>query len=150
MKIYLFGLFFFTINNTIYAQDLNKFIKSDTIYIFFKVSKDQHHHNTKIKEKNITKERDEYMFDYGNYHLFTFSPSNSISPEELKVKKSFIKRNKDVIVTYDFLKTYNYKEATALLNKKKKVYLIDYDDIGLFSIKLKEVKVYGYWYPADE
>ncbi|HQZ24951.1 MAG TPA: hypothetical protein PLD18_06600 [Flavobacterium sp.] len=150
MKIYLFGLFFFTLNIAIYAQDLNKFIKSDTIYIFFKVSKDQHHHNTKIKEKNITKERDEYMFNYGNYHLFTFLPSNSISPEEKKVKKSFIKRNKDMIVNYDFLKTYDYKVATEILNKKKKVYLIDYDDIGLFSIKLKEVEVYGYRYPTYE
>jgi len=55
-----------------------------------------------------------------------------------------------MIVNYDFLKTYDYKVATEILNKKKKVYLIDYDDIGLFSIKLKEVEVYGYRYPTYE
>lgn len=48
-----------------------------------------------------------------------------------------------MIITYDFLTKYNLEEATDLLANKKKVYLIDNDEIGWFTIKLKEVKVMG-------
>ncbi|MNF03572.1 hypothetical protein D3C80_2029220 [compost metagenome] len=73
-----------------------------------------------------------------------------LSPEEIKKSKSFLKKNKDIIVTYDFITKYNLAEATDLIGHKKKVYLIDDDDIGWFSIKLKEVKVMGVFYPSIE
>jgi hypothetical protein len=67
----------------------------------------------------------------------------SISPEERKERRSFLRKNKDIIMTYNLLTKYDLGEATELIGHKKKVYLIDYDDIGCFSIKLKEVKVMG-------
>lgn len=41
---------------------------------------------------------------------------------------------------------FSYDDAKKLLFNKKKIYLIDYDEIGLFSIKLKEVKAMDYCY----
>jgi hypothetical protein len=41
---------------------------------------------------------------------------------------------------------FSYENAKKLLFEKKKIYLIDYDDIGWFSIKLKEVKAMDYSY----
>jgi hypothetical protein len=36
---------------------------------------------------------------------------------------------------------YSYQNANEFLLNKKKIYLIDYKDIGCFSIKLIQVKV---------
>ena len=62
----------------------------------------------------------------------------------------YISKNKDIIITYDFLTKYNLGEATELIGHKKKVYLIDKEDISWFSIKLLEVKVIGTWKQSIE
>lgn len=135
-----FCIFFF--QTEINSQNLEKIKNSDTIYVHFKLSKDQLHLYTKIiKNKNIEK-RDEYFFTFKNSFPMTFT-HDYLSPEEKKISKSFLKKNKDLIVTYDFITKYNLAEATDLIGHKKKVYLIDDDDIGWFTIKLKEVKVMG-------
>ena len=128
----------------IFSQDIEKIKKADTIYIYFKRDKNQFSdQNNRINTTNLN-------YYYSNFS--TINPKNSpitfihhyaISPEERKVKKSFLKKNKDLIVTYGFLKKFSLGEATELIGYKQKVYLIDYDDIGFFSIKLKEVKVVG-------
>jgi hypothetical protein len=128
------------------SQNLEKIKKSDTLYIFFKKDKNNQHvneeitSNTKMKYYNYY-----YIFGYlGSYQiLMTFTHHYSISPEEKKEKRSFLRKNKDLIITYDFLTKYNLAEATDLIGHKQKVYLIDDDDIGWFTIKLKEVKVMG-------
>ncbi|RKR04679.1 hypothetical protein C8C83_4012 [Flavobacterium sp. 90] len=142
----LFVFFLLLIPITVLSQEIEKIKKSDTIYIYFKKDKDNQHvneeitSNTKIKYYNYY-----YIFGYLNEYqiLMTFTHHYSISPEEKKEKKSFLRKNKDLIITYDFLTKYNLGEATDLIGHKKKVYLIDEDDIGWFTIKLKEVKVIG-------
>lgn len=128
---------------TFYSQDVEKIKKSDTIYVYFKRSKTQFSNtNNTVNLKNLNYY---YIFSHvGETQIsMTFIHHYSLSPEEKKEKKSFLRKNKDLIVTYDFLTKYNLGEATDLIGHKKKVYLIDDDDVGWFTIKLKEVKVMG-------
>lgn len=150
MKLILFTVFLIVSNCNIYAQDIDKLKKSDTIYIYFKVSEEQIHFNTKIIRRNNTKSRDEFLFKYGMNFPISFIHDYNQSPEEKKECKSFLKKNRDLILTYEFLSQYSIGEATELIINKKKVYLIDYDDIGWFRIILKEVKAFGPYVPPIE
>ncbi|MBF4465602.1 hypothetical protein [Flavobacterium sp. LC2016-12] len=149
MKIFILFICIFFLKAEIYSQSFEKIKNSDTVYVYFKLSKDQIHLNTKIIKSKKIKLRDEYFFTFKNSFPLTFI-HDYLSPEEIKKSKSFLKKNKDIIVTYDFITKYNLAEATDLIGHKKKVYLIDDDDIGWFSIKLKEVKVMGVFYPSIE
>lgn len=125
------------------SQNIEKIKKSDTIYVYFKKDKNQFSNSN----NNINKDDLNYYYVFGynsNYQLaMTFMHHYKLFPEEIKVKKSFLKKKKDVIITYDFLTKYNLAEATELMSNKKKVYLINEAEIGWFSLKLREVKVMG-------
>jgi hypothetical protein len=60
-----------------------------------------------------------------------------------------LKKKKDIIITYDFSKKLNYVEATKLFDTKT-VFIIDQDEIGWFKIKLREVKVSGFYEQSIE
>lgn len=143
MRIYL--LLLLLIPFTIFSQDLEKIKMADTIYIYFKRDKNQYSlQNNSINLNNLNYY---YTFEYaGKYRNYmTFVHHYSLSPKEKREKRSFLKKNKDYIITHDFLTKYDLAEATDLIGHKKRVYLIDYDDICWFSIKLVEVKVMGTW-----
>lgn len=142
MKTLFIFLSIFFLKVGIYSQSLDKIKQSDTIYVYFKLSKVQMHLHTKIIKNKKIEQRDQYFFPFKNSFSMTFT-HDYLSPEEKKEKKSFLRKNKDLIITYDFLTKYNLAEATDLIGHKKKVYLIDDDDVGWFTIKLKEVKVMG-------
>ena len=148
MKIYLFILL---ISITVFSQDLEKIKKADTIYIYFKRDKNQF---SNTNNSNNLNNLSYYYSNFGDINpkssYMTFMHHYSLSPEERKEKKSFLKKNKDLIITYDFLTKYSLSEATELIGDKKKVYLIDYDEIGWFCIKLKEVTVMGVLKPSIE
>jgi hypothetical protein len=136
-----------------YSQNIEKIKKADTVYIYFKKGKGQVH----IKEKTPSPEikYDTYIFSFDNIkkgylNEMTILHRSRLNHIERKEKKPFLIKNKDLIVTYDFLTKHNLSEMTELLNNKKKVYLINYDDIGWFTIKLKEVKVIGVFKPSIE
>lgn len=141
MKPLILFIFIFFLKIEIYSQSFEKIKNSDTVYIYFKLSKNQMHLNTKIIKNKKIKQRDEYFFNFKDSFPLTFT-HDQLSPKEKKISKSFIKKNKDLIVTYDFITKYNLAEATDLIGQKK-VYLIDDSDVGWFTIKLKEVKVMG-------
>lgn len=136
----------------VFSQKIEKIKKSDTIYVFFKKDNGKQFHNLEIPISKKKYDNYYYVFGYiGTYqNSMTFIHHYSISPEERKEKKSFLRKNRDLIVTYDFLIKFSLAEATDLIGSKKKVYLIDYDDIGWFTIKLKEVKVMGTLKPSIE
>jgi hypothetical protein len=149
MKIYLF--IYLLIPVSVFSQDIEKIKNADTIYICFKRDKNQFSTtNNSINLNNLS-------YYYSNFGVInpkssymTFMHHYSLSPEERTEKKSFLKKNRDLIITYDFLTKHSLSEATELIGHKKKVYLIDYDKIGWFSIKLKEVKVVGVLKPSIE
>lgn len=141
MRFFLLPVLFFPL--FMLSQDIEKIKKTDTIYVYFKRDKNQFSNsNNKINPNDLNYY---YVFGYnGNYQLaMTFMHHYKLSPEKIKVKKSFLKNKKDVIITHEFLTKYNLAEATELIGNKKKVYLIDEADIGWFNLKLKEVKVIG-------
>ena len=144
MKFYLYILLI--IPYILFSQDLEKIKVADTIYIYFKRDKNQFSDsNNSINITNLN-------YYYSNFGIInpkssymTFMHHYSLSPEEKRERKSFLKKNKDIIITYDFLTKYNLGEATDLIGHKKKVYLIDSAEISCFHIKLVEVKVMGTW-----
>lgn len=138
---FLWSVLFFPL--FLFSQNIEEIKKSDTIYVYFKRDKNQFSNsNNKIKPDNLNYY---YVFGYkSKYQLaMTFMHHYQSAPEEIKVEKSFLKKKKDVIVTHEFLTKYTLAEATDLIGSKKKVFLIDVDEIGWFSLKLKEVKVMG-------
>lgn len=137
--IILFLILFLATKN--YAQNFDKIKKSDTIYVFFK--KDLFKQMTMPQKKGYG----DYIFIFNEFYkynhiIFYHTP---LTPEKKTEKKSFLQKNKDLIINYNFLiNMFSYDDAKKLLFNKKKIYLIDYDEIGLFSIKLKEVKAMDY------
>lgn len=125
----------------VYSQDFNKIKKADTVYIYFK--------KTEYKQIHLPqpKEYGDFYFVFDEFYknkniIFSHSP---LTPEEKKEKKSFLKKNKGLLIDYNFLTNmFSYQDAKEILLSKKRIYLIDYDDIGWFKIKLLEVKVNNY------
>jgi RNAse (barnase) inhibitor barstar len=142
-------IFFLTFFCKIVAQDLEKIKKADTIYIYFKK-------NVNFQEyyiRNIKNEKakyDDYFFLLKSWYPINLEFHHFYIQEERKVKKSFLRKNKDLILTYNFLTKFSLGEVTELIGHKKKVYIIDSDEIGLFTIKLKEVNVIGLYRPSIE
>ena len=129
------------------AQDYEKIKKSDTVYIDFK----------EIQYQQIFLPQPngygDYYFIFEEYykfkHIIFYQKPNSF--EERNEKKSFLKKNKDLLIDYTFLiNMFSYEDAKKLLLSKKKIFLIRRSDSRCFSIKLKEVKVLDYnLYPIE-
>ena len=149
--IYITKLFIIVIifSQNSFSQNIDKIKKSDTIYIYFKK-------NVNFQEyyiRNIKNEKakyDDYFFLLKSWYPINLEFHHFYIQEERKVKKSFLRKNKDLILTYNFLTKFSLGEVTELIGHKKKVYIIDSDEIGLFTIKLKEVNVIGLYKPSIE
>jgi len=141
----LFLAVMFILNYTVYSQNIEEIKKAETVYVYFKYRKSEQHHNKeKWTKTNQNYDNYYYIFSYDpNYLSINFSHFPLSTPEERIEKKSFIKKNKDLIITYEFLTQFNLAEATELLRDKKKVYLIDKKDFCWGKIILKEVDVLG-------
>ena len=141
MKLYLFILLI--IPHILFSQDIEKIRDADTIYIYFKndnFNQIKSLNNRKLKNFTYT-----FVFDvkeirprqsfniYDAYH-------NTIPEIKLK-RKSFIKKIKNITVDYEILRKLGFFEAEKLLLNKKKLYLIDDDNIYCKKVKIKEVKI---------
>ncbi|WP_035641486.1 hypothetical protein, partial [Flavobacterium gilvum] len=64
-----------------------------------------------------------------------------------KVNKKFLKKNKDIILNYNFIKKYGTLYIAEMIGSfyypKKIVYVIDNKDIGCFKIFMKQVSIVG-------
>ena len=142
MKLYLFILL--TTSNILFSQDLEKIKNADTIYIYFKnddVNQIKYLVNSRLKSFNYT-----LFYDIKNIkprQTFDFYQDYRTTNSETKlVKKSFLKKNKNIIVDYDFFSKLGFEEAYQLLLNKKKLYLIDYENIQRSKIKILEIKIF--------
>ena len=146
MKIYfvLVLLLFFT--NT-FSQDIEKLKKADTIYIYFENDDlvNQIHHKNQTSNKAL--HYDTYFFVMNDLNSIEFTHHYKFSNERRYVKKSFLKRNKDLIVNFSFLKSIGKFNSVNLLfyesGKKKKLYLIEKNEIKRNKLLLKEVIASG-------
>ena len=118
--------------------NFDKIQKSDTIYVFFK---EESYKQLFFPQQNGY---GDYYYYYDKYYEskyinFYHSP---LSPGKIRVRKAFLNKHKDVLIDYNYLvNMYSYANAKEFLLKKKKIYLIDYNQIGWFTVLLKEVKV---------
>lgn len=132
------------VTNNIFSQNSSKIEESDVVYIYFKET---------LYKQIFLAQRDGYgdfLFEFDKpyrSHNLIFYIDPLIRPFSLNVKKekkSFLKKQKDLILNYDFLiNMYSYDTAEKLLLSKKRIYIINHDDIGCFSIKLLEVKFFN-------
>lgn len=134
----------------VYCQNFDKIKNSDTVYVYFKKSNTQLHY--KEKTSNINQEYDNYFFLLNStpHSSLQFAHHYSFSPGVKYEKKSFLKKRKDLIVTYEFLTLLSIEKVNELLNNEKKVYLIDEEDFSNNKIKLKKIKVLGNVRNIDE
>ncbi|MGO4820273.1 MULTISPECIES: hypothetical protein [unclassified Flavobacterium] len=143
---YIFIITLF-VSNTIYSQSLEKIKLSDTVYVYFKKDRTIIYNQQKPLDNYI------YTFTYLSknhiYQTIWFQHDDNRFNQIIIKRRKFIKENKDIMVSYPFLKKFNYREATKLFDNKK-VFLIDKDDIGCFKIKLKEVQVSGFYEQSIE
>ena len=145
-----FLLFLFSTYCVSYSQTLESIKNADTLYIYF----DKEHKNT-VKYHNANKHIDFYK----NFIAYEFNPHPSsiihfnsntykdydnlekdIKNDERIEKKSFLKKNKDIILDYAFFERYGFKETFFEIYKKT-VYLIDKEEIKGRKIKVKQVDI---------
>lgn len=137
--------------SNLYCQKLDSLKKTDTIYIYFDINK-----KNSIKDKSFINEQSEF---YKNYIMYRFNPShlntisftsntykdtdnmiNNIKNDEFTTKKSFLKKNKEVILDIDFFEENGFIKTFDVLYTKV-IYLIDKDEIKGKKIKVKQVDI---------
>ena len=151
MKIILiFCITFFSINIT-YSQSLESLKKIDTVYIYFdKANKKTLKYPDANKHIEFYKNYVTYRFEFNRPSNTIFFDSNTykntdnmrkgIKNDVKTVKKSFLKKNKDIILDYDFFAEIGFKKTFFALYKKT-IYLIDKDEIKGRKIKVKQVRM---------
>ena len=151
IKIFLILFIIFLSNGIVYSQSIEKIKNVDTVYVFF----DKNKKNT-IRDITMDNEQSEF---YKNYVMYRFNPDpmniisfasntykdfdnmrNGIKNDERIEKKSFLKKNKDIIIDVDFFAENGFKKTFFALYKKT-IYVIDKDDIKGRKIKVKQVRM---------
>lgn len=139
-------LLFFNFN---YSQNWDSIKKSSIVYIYF-----DHGEFQKIKDADVNNrlgefKRYEIKFDDNNYldisdrAYYDYDSIEANEKMERKwVKKSFLKKNKNLIIDINFIKKYGLEKVYFLIDTKKK-YLIDKKEIIRNKILLKNV-TFGY------
>lgn len=126
----------------LFSQDLDKIKAADTIYVYFKndnINQIKSLNNSKLKRFNYI-----FVFDVKDikprqsFDLFDYR--TTITETKL-VSKSFLRKNKNITVDYDLLRKLGFFEAEQLLLNKKRLYVIDNENIHLFKAKIIEVKI---------
>lgn len=141
MKIIIFLILI--IPSILLSQNLDKIKEADTLYVYFKndnINQIKNLANSKFKSFNYVFVLDVEKIKPRQSFSFFEDYRNSI-PETKWVRKSFLKKNKIIIVNYDFFKMVGFFEAEQLLLNKKKIFLIDFDSINFFKAKIIEVKI---------
>ncbi|UOX33696.1 hypothetical protein LXD69_16885 [Flavobacterium sediminilitoris] len=154
-KIVVF-LFILSFKSSLFSQSFESIKRSDTIYIYFDKDK-----KNSSREKAITTEKSEF---YENYLTYKFDPDptntilfisnkyknrdnikKGIKNDERIERKSFLKKNKNIILDIDFFTKNGFLE-TYLVIYKKIIYLIDKEEIKGRKIKVKQVEMMNFTY----
>lgn len=150
LRIVISSILFFTLHQS-FSQSINEIKKNDTVYIYFK-------NNTKYENKEVYPinkikkfdNRIDYIFSTDNYNKIFFLYVDYLNSNDYEkgiktdvkiLKKSFLRRNKDIILDIDFFLKNGFKETYVNALYGKIVYLIDSSEIKNRKIKAKQVKV---------
>jgi hypothetical protein len=161
-KIFILSLILFLTNKCL-SQNLEKIKQSEVLFILhngtngnyqskrisqkFKDKRASITYNFFFKEENYYSLQSEVMrFIYWHYSDFDEQYKDNPVPY-FRLNKSFFKKNKDIIVTGEFMQKIGYIESIKLINNAKTIFLIDKSEIQKKEIILKEVR---YSYVAEE
>ncbi len=146
--------FIFFSKNISFSQTLEEIKKNDTIYIYFDIDiKNTIKKNAVSTGKSIFYENFityEFNTNFMNTIIFISNTYKNrddirkgIKNDERIERKSFLKRNKNIILDYAFFERYGFKETFFEIYKKT-VYLIDKEEIKGRKIKVKQVDIACY------
>jgi hypothetical protein len=131
LKLILF-LFFFNS-----SSQVNQNAKTDTLFVFFKAKKNQTLtiSNQVAKDKSIVAKYYIYNLSFqlnkyitlSHIELFKENPLKDAKKFDIKkINKSFLRKNKDKVLSYNLIKNGNFEDyVNLLLYKNKTVYIID-------------------------
>lgn len=128
-----------------FAQDLEKIKQADTIYIYFKEDGiNQIYHI----EKGKTKTYSNYFFNFSKKQLsFQFWNLQTLHSQTKLKRKTFIKKNKDIIINYDFVEKHGSLLVAEVIgysiHSKKIIYVIENNPKKCSRKILKQVTIVG-------
>lgn len=160
-NIITISLFLLSLN--IYSQDIMEIKKQETIFVFFEESK------TNTIFKSGRKVNDSIIYNYDFEYLF-FDKNNRLNKEFwlsyndyqggfddllnkvnkstiFKINKSFLRKNKDIIITGKLVDKLGKSDFFKLLEKAKTIYLINKAEIENGLITVREVRLS--YYPEE-
>ncbi|RKR04687.1 hypothetical protein C8C83_4020 [Flavobacterium sp. 90] len=134
MKTFI-NIAIFIISTTIYSQDLEYLKKLDTIYIpyYGKANEKKYDIQTRIiptnfKERSYTFKLDSIYLSFDHVQFIGWKKKNAnIESETKKVKKAFLKKIKNKIISPDLLNQFdNDKINCDILSQIKVFYILDF------------------------
>lgn len=161
MKHTVFLFLLFTFN--LYSQDLDCIKQNEVLFVLHsgingnyqskRISQKSKKQRARIyynffftDESSNSLQNEKVTFTYHHYYDFDEKAKDNPVPY-FKVNKSFLRKNKKIIITGEFMQEIGYKEAVNLINNVKTIFLIDKTEILGKEIIIKEVK---YWHIAEE
>ncbi|UPQ80286.1 hypothetical protein M0M57_05475 [Flavobacterium azooxidireducens] len=129
MKFLSFFLLFF---NLVFSQHENELNKVDSVFVIFSES-DKQKIYTKILEKDSNElNKIMYMFYFSDgkncsfrfYKQFNYDPDGNEILKTYKLNKSFLRKNKHKIITYEEINEKGFINFIDFL-RERKVYIID-------------------------
>ena len=156
------SIIFLLFSVSLFSQDIEKLKQSEVLFVFhsgtngnyqtksvfqkFKKQRTAFYYNFLFTKKNqLTEEnqhclqKKEITFFYWHYSDFDEQANDNPAPY-FEVNKSFLKKNKDVIITSDFLNKIGFRASSKLFHNAKTIFLIDKSEIKDGKIIIKEVK----------
>lgn len=143
--IIIFGIFCVSIN----AQEINKIKNQNVCFVFFDGSDLTKKGCNTIKKRincayyfyDSNKNMFEFSFKYSKYSTFD-DALNEMNPAMVfKLNKSFLRKNKDIIITREFMEEVGEDAMIDLLFREYKTYfLIDKNEIENNKILVREVR----------
>lgn len=152
MKNYILLLFIFY-SVTIYSQCLDKIKKQNTFFILLDKSDDFSEYGCIEKDINPAcnyrffkkdKEPFNYSFFYHKYPSIDEAHDKIRQNTSLRIHKSFIRKNKDIIITRKFMEKVGLETMLQLLyddRSNKTIFLINTADTKNGKILLREVEI---------
>lgn len=151
-------------NLILHSQSIKSLEKEEVVFVYFEPNKNSNFYKEEIGSNNkMNTTNYHYVFknlnkkskcDKNNYHFWlrysNYDDFDAMLAEKktlsFKVHKSFLRKNKDNVITNRFIKNLGYKKISKLL-RRKKIFLIDIADTEDNRYTIKEVK---YSEPPEE
>jgi hypothetical protein len=140
------------------SQEINELKSNEVLFVYFensdklnfvkesfdsskkiKTSHYNYYFENKSKCSNCDKDSFHFWLRYSNYNDLDdmFADKKTLL---FKVNKSFLKKNKAIIITNKFIHEKGYEQIFKLFSKAKTIFLIDKEEISSNRITIKQVK----------